>query len=125
MKRKKILIVEDETHLLKLETVLLAAKGYQVMGVGDGLEALGAIKEFRPDLVLLDIMLPGIDGFEVCRRIRGDSETRAIPVVMLTAKGSSADFCRGKEAGADRYLTKPFKTSAVVEAVQNCLAVGA
>ena len=87
-KRKKILIVEDEESLIKLESILLTSKGYEVEGVADGLAAMEAVKKSHPDLVLLDIMLPEIDGFEVCRRIKEDTETRDIPVIMLTAKKS-------------------------------------
>jgi len=119
---KKILIVEDEKSILKLESLLLTAKGYQVQGVEEGSAAIEAVKSFRPDLVLLDIMLPGIDGFEICRRLKADRETRGIPVVMLTARNSCQDIIRGKEAGASCYITKPFKTSVMVETVQNVLA---
>lgn len=118
MAKKKILIVEDEESLLKLESILLTSKGYEVQGVGDGRAALEAISRSKPDLVLLDIMLPEIDGFEVCRRIKEDDETRHIPVIMLTAKKSREDMARGEQVGADWYITKPFKSAMVIETIQ-------
>lgn len=121
-KRKKILIVEDEESLLKLESILLTSKGYAVEGVADGLAAIEAVKKSRPDLVLLDIMLPQIDGFEVCRRIKSDPETSDIPVIMLTAKKSREDMARGEEVGADWYITKPFKSAMVIETIQRFIS---
>jgi twitching motility two-component system response regulator PilG len=120
--KKKILIVEDEESLLKLESILLTSKGYEVKGVPNGQAALDALAEDLPDLVLLDIMLPEIDGFEVCRRIKADSATRHIPVIMLTAKKSREDMARGETVGADWYITKPFKSAMVIETIQRFLA---
>jgi len=122
MEKKKILIVEDEESLLKLESILLTSKGYDVRGVLNGQQALDAISEERPDLVLLDIMLPEIDGFEVCRRIKENPETRSIPVIMLTAKKSREDMSRGEKVGADWYITKPFKSVMVIETIQRFLS---
>ncbi len=121
MSKKKILIVEDEESLLKLESILLTSKGYEVQGVPNGQEALDAIAKEHPDLVLLDIMLPEIDGFEVCRRIKSNQETRHIPVIMLTAKKSREDMARGEKVGADWYITKPFKSAMVIETIQRFL----
>jgi len=120
--KQKILIVEDEESLLKLESILLTSKGYEVRGVSNGKEALEAIEEEKPDLVLLDIMLPEIDGFEVCQRIKEDPKTRDIPVIMLTAKKSREDMARGEKVGADWYITKPFKSVMVIETIQRFLA---
>ncbi len=121
MAKQKILIVEDEESLLKLESILLTSKGYDVRGVSNGQQALDAISEERPDLVLLDIMLPEIDGFEVCQRIKDDPETKDIPVIMLTAKKSREDMARGEKVGADWYITKPFKSAMVIETIQRFL----
>lgn len=121
MAKKKILVVEDEESLLKLESILLTSKGYDVRGVPNGQAALDAIAEEKPDLVLLDIMLPEIDGFEVCRRIKNDVATRDIPVVMLTAKKTRDDMARGEKVGADWYITKPFKSAMVIETIQRFL----
>ena len=122
MGKQKILIVEDEESLLKLESILLTSKGYQVQGVANGAAALEAISEDPPDLVLLDIMLPEIDGFEVCQRIKQNEETKHIPVIMLTAKKSREDMSRGEKVGADWYITKPFKSAMVIETIQRFLA---
>ncbi len=121
MPKKKILIVEDEESLLRLESILLTSKGYDVTGVASGLEALQAIPQVQPDLVLLDIMLPGLDGFEVCRQIKVNPATMDIPVIMVTAKKSGDDMARGEEAGADWYITKPFKSAMVLETIQRFL----
>lgn len=122
MAKNKILIVEDEESLLKLESILLSSKGYNVTGVMDGKSALEEVRLNRPDLVILDIMLPEMDGFEVCRQIKENPDTRHIPVVMLTAKKNSQDFARGQQVGSDAYITKPFKSSKVLDTVQELLA---
>jgi DNA-binding response OmpR family regulator len=119
--KKKILVVEDEESLLKLESILLTSKGYEVRGVSNGQAALDAIAEESPDLVLLDIMLPEMDGFEVCRRIKSDPGTKEIPIIMLTAKKSREDMARGEKVGADWYITKPFKSAMVIETIQRFL----
>lgn len=121
MANNRILIVEDEESLLKLESILLTSRGYHVRGVTDGAAALQEIAVNRPDLVLLDIMMPGIDGFEVCRRIKEDPQTKSIPVVMLTAKKSSMDQARGVQVGADAYITKPFKSVKIIEVIEGLL----
>jgi len=120
--KKKILIVEDEESLLKLESILLTSRGYDVKGVADGRAALESIEAAKPDLVLLDIMLPEMDGFEVCRQIKGSEATRHIPVIMLTAKKSREDMIKGEQVGADWYITKPFKSAMVIETIQRFLA---
>jgi twitching motility two-component system response regulator PilG len=121
MKKNRILVVEDEESLLKLESILLSSKGYNVTGVMDGKSALEEIAANKPDLVILDIMLPEIDGFEVCRRIKENPETSGIPVVMLTAKKNSQDVARGTEVGAAAYLTKPFKSAKVIEVIEGLI----
>ena len=115
--QKKILIVEDEESLLKLESILLTTKGYLVQGVTSGIAALEAIDEEMPDLVLLDVMLPKMDGFEVCSRIKQNPATKHIPVILLTAKKTPEDISRGKDVGADEYITKPFKSAMVMETI--------
>lgn len=122
MNKKKILIVEDEESLLKLESILLISKGFEVKGVANGRAALEAVAADRPDLILLDIMLPEIDGFEVCERLKSDPDTRHIPVIMLTAKKSREDMVRGEKVGADWYITKPFKSAMVIETIQRFLS---
>jgi DNA-binding response OmpR family regulator len=120
--KKKILIVEDEESLLKLESILLISKGFEVKGVANGRAALDAVAAEKPDLILLDIMLPEIDGFEVCQRLKADPDTRHIPVIMLTAKKSREDMVRGEKVGADWYITKPFKSAMVIETIQRFLS---
>lgn len=121
MAKNRILVVEDEESLLKLESILFTSKGYLVTGARDGKEALECIRQSRPDLVVLDVMLPGMDGFEVCRAIKGDPGNGSIPVIMLTAKKSSLDLERGRLAGADAYITKPFKSVKVLEVIEGLL----
>lgn len=122
MAKKKVLIVEDEESLLKLESILLTSKGFEVKGVSNGKAALEYLEEEKPDLILLDIMLPEIDGFEVCQRIKSNPETKSIPVIMLTAKKSREDMARGELVGADWYITKPFKSAMVIETIQRFVA---
>lgn len=122
MSKKKILIVEDEESLLKLESILLTSRGYEVKGVADGQAALDVVVTMKPDLVLLDIMLPEIDGFEVCRQIKTNEATKHIPVIMLTAKKSREDMARGEQVGADWYITKPFKSAMVIETIQRFIS---
>jgi DNA-binding response OmpR family regulator len=119
--KKNILIVEDEKTLLELESILLTSKGYDVEGAMNGQSALESVANFKPDLVLLDIMIPGIDGFEVCQRIKDNPATKDIPVIMLTAKKSREDMVRGEQVGADWYITKPFKSAMVIETIQRFL----
>lgn len=121
MAKNRILIVEDEESLLKLESILISSRGYDVTGVMDGKAALIEVKRKKPDLVLLDVMLPELDGFEVCRRIKEDSETSDIPVIILTAKKTAQDHLRGQQCGCDAYITKPFKSSRVLEAINEIL----
>ncbi|HEY6839174.1 MAG TPA: response regulator [Geobacteraceae bacterium] len=121
MKKGRILVVEDEESLLMLERILLSSKGYSVTGVMDGKAALEEIAANRPDLVILDIMLPEMDGFEVCKQIKADPQTSGIPVVMLTAKKSNQDVTRGMQVGADAYITKPFKSAKVIEVIEGLL----
>ena len=122
MTKKKILVVEDEEPLLKLQSILLTIRGYNVEGVMDGQAALEAVATMKPDLIMLDIMLPKIDGFEVCRQVKANEESRHIPVIMLTAKNSREDFVMGEQAGADLYITKPYKSSMVIESIQRLLS---
>ncbi len=119
--QKKILIVEDEESLLKLESILLTTKGYLVQGATTGLAALEAIASETPDLILLDIMLPELDGFEVCKQVKKNPQTRHIPIIFLSAKKTPEDLARSKEVGGDQYITKPFKSARVMEAIEKLL----
>ena len=105
---KKILAVDDERHIVRLVEVNLARAGYQVVTAFDGREALQKVEAEQPDLVVLDVMMPFMDGFEVLRNLKANPETAEIPVIMLTAKAQDADVFRGWQSGVDCYLTKPF-----------------
>jgi len=122
MQKKRILIIEDEESLLKLETILLTVKGYEVSGASTGEQALIKLASESFDLILLDIMLPDIDGFEICRKIKGISRNAHVPVVMLTARKSPEDKERGVAAGASAYLTKPFKSAVIIGVIEDLLA---
>ena len=111
----KILVVDDDRELRELIGFVLRSAGYQIVEVGDGLEALRQHAAEKPDLVILDVNLPGIDGFEVCRRIRVGSDT---PVMMLTVRGEEADQVRGLDLGADDYLAKPFSPRTLLARVR-------
>ena len=105
---KKILAVDDERHIVRLVEVNLARAGYNVVTAFDGREALQKVESEKPDLVVLDVMMPFMDGFEVLRNLKANPETAEIPVIMLTAKAQDADVFRGWQSGVDCYLTKPF-----------------
>ncbi|MGF1551390.1 MAG: phosphate regulon transcriptional regulator PhoB [Paracoccaceae bacterium] len=117
----RVLVVEDEEALSALLEYNLAKEGFAVRVSQDGDDALLAIEEEKPDLVLLDWMLPGLSGIEVCRRIRAQSETRDLPVIMLTARGEEDDRVRGLDTGADDYLTKPFSVPELTARVRALL----
>ncbi|MBE9566470.1 MAG: response regulator [Proteobacteria bacterium] len=104
----KILAVDDERHIVRLIQVNLERAGYQVITAFDGPEALKKVESDKPDLVVLDVMMPKMDGFEVLKRLQANPETRDIPVIMLTAKAQDADVFRGWSSGVSAYLTKPF-----------------
>jgi two-component system phosphate regulon response regulator PhoB len=123
-KRESILIVEDEEDILELIQYNLSREGFRVRGVRDGEEALDLIRRTNPDLVVLDLMLPGIDGLEICRRLKEDELTRSIPVIMVTAKGEESDVVLGLGIGADDYLPKPFSPRELVARVKAVLRRG-
>ena len=107
----KVLVVDDEAHIVELARLYLTREGYDVEGVGDGAQALTRFGQLKPDLVVLDIMLPGIDGLTICKEIRKQSQ---VPIIMLTAKDEVTDKVVGLEVGADDYLTKPFHPQELV-----------
>jgi two-component system alkaline phosphatase synthesis response regulator PhoP/two-component system response regulator VicR len=107
-KQKKILAVDDERHIVRLVQVNLERAGFQVISAFDGKEALKKVESENPDLIVLDVMMPHMDGFEVLKHLKSDEKTKDIPVVMLTAKAQDADVFRGWASGVDCYLTKPF-----------------
>ncbi len=114
-----ILVVDDEPHITQLARMYLEREGYQVHSVADGEAALEAVASLNPDAVVLDIMLPKLDGLEVCRRLR--AENNPVPIIMLTARGDDYDKILGLELGADDYLTKPFNPRELVARVKALL----
>jgi two-component system phosphate regulon response regulator PhoB len=121
MPKSHILVVDDEEDILELVRYNLEKAGFQVSCAENGSEALRMARAELPDLILLDLMLPGLDGLEVTSLLKNDSKTRHLPVIMLTAKGSEADVVRGLEAGADDYIPKPFSPKVLVARVNAVL----
>ncbi len=118
MANTKILIIDDDINICELLRLYLEKDGFEVDVITDGLKAIDAFNAIQPNLVLLDIMLPGMDGWQICREIRKDSQT---PIIMLTAKGETFDKVLGLELGADDYITKPFETKEVVARIKAVL----
>ena len=114
----KVLVVDDDTALAEMIGIVLRAEGFDPSFCADGAEAVAAFHSARPDLVLLDLMLPGMDGIEVCARIREES---GIPIIMLTAKGDTTDVVKGLESGADDYIVKPFNPKELVARIRTRL----
>ncbi len=121
MAKKKILLIEDDEDIQELVSFHLGKEGYTVHSVTSGEAALESAKKSTPDLILLDLMLPGIDGLQVCRNLRSEAKTRHIPIVMVTAKGEETDIVTGLEVGADDYLTKPFSPKVLVARIRNIM----
>ena len=118
MANARILIVDDDVNICELLRLYLEKEGFETHVVTDGLQAVGAFETIQPDIILLDIMLPGMDGWQICREIRQSSDT---PIIMLTAKGETFDKVLGLELGADDYITKPFETKEVVARIKAVL----
>ncbi|MFC1553757.1 response regulator transcription factor [candidate division KSB1 bacterium] len=108
MSNKKILVIDDEQDLIKALTVRLEAENYEVIAALDGLEGLNLARKERPDIIILDLMLPKINGFKVARLLKFDENYKKIPIIILTARAEDEDQLLGKELGVDMYLTKPF-----------------
>ncbi len=121
MAKQRILVVDDEDDIRELVSYTLKRENYDVLSAADGETALDKARTRRPDLIVLDLMLPGMDGLEVCRRIRQDDETKNIPVVMLTAKTEESDEVIGLGVGADDYITKPFSPRVLLARVNTAL----
>ncbi len=113
--KSRVLVVDDDPALAEMLTIVLRGEGFETAVVGDGTRALPAVRELRPDVVLLDLMLPGMNGIDVCRAIRTES---GVPIVMLTAKSDTVDIVLGLESGADDYIVKPFKPKELVARIR-------
>lgn len=118
---KRILVVDDEPDIVALVSYNLKREGYHVRSAADGEEALRAVRNDDVDLIVLDLMLPGLSGLELCRIVRSDPRTRTIPIIMLTARGDEQDRVRGLETGADDYLPKPFSPRELIARVNAVL----
>ena len=116
---KKILIVDDETDIIEILQFVLEAEGYECITATDGEEGLKLAKEASPDLIILDVMMPKINGYKISRLLKYDSKYKNIPILMITARSQEEDRVIGEETGADEYITKPFKVDYVVEKVKN------
>ena len=118
---KKILAVDDEKHIVRLVQINLEKEGYEVATANTGREALEKVASFQPDLIVMDVMMPEMDGLEALSRLKADPATSEIPVIMLTAKAQDSDVFRGWQAGADLYLTKPFNPAELLTFVKRLL----
>lgn len=121
MFKKKILVIDDTELMVKLTTDVLTEHGYEVVSANNGVDGIKMVASEKPDLVLLDVVMPGIDGFEVCKLLRKDESNNLIPIIMLTAQGNEEDKLAGLELGADDYITKPFNPRELVSRVRNTL----
>ena len=117
----KILIADDEPNIVISLEFLMKREGHEVLVARDGVQALETIRRERPDLVLLDVMMPGMSGFEVCQAVRGDESLAGVRIVMLTARGRDTDLAKGTALGADAYVTKPFSTRELADRVRALL----
>jgi len=121
MDKKRILIVDDEPDLVEFVKIRLEANNYETITAVDGEEAIAAVKKEKPDLIVLDILLPKMNGYEVCTRLKNDPECASIPVLMLTAKAQENDILLAKKSGADAYISKPFEASLLLFHIKELL----
>ncbi len=119
--KTRILLVDDEPDLVQMVSVRLTAAGYEVAKAYDGQEALAKVKEVHPDLIILDLMLPKLDGYKVCRLLKFDERTRPIPILIFTARAQVEDVTLATECGADAYITKPFEAKMLLGKIQELL----
>lgn len=124
MKKTKIAVIEDEVDIFEVINYNLSKEGFDVCSALDGEEGLALIKKEVPDLVLLDLMLPGLDGIEICRKLKTDYSTRSIPIIMVTAKGEESDIVLGLGMGADDYMVKPFRPRELIARIRSVLRRG-
>ena len=118
---ESILVIEDDSDIRELVQFNLARQGFAVMEAKDGEDGLGKAKQLKPDLIVLDLMLPGLDGIDVCKTLRGGPETKGIPIVILSAKGEESDIVVGLELGADDYVCKPFSPRELIARIRAVL----
>jgi len=118
---KKILIVDDEQHVVDVVKMRLEVSGYEVIAAYDGQEGLRMARDEKPDLIILDVMLPKIDGYKICRMIKFDPKYKHTPIIMFTARAQESDMQLSKEVGADSYLTKPFEPKILMGKIKELL----
>lgn len=123
MSAKKILVADDEPHILRIVKDKLSNAGFAVVSVTNGEDALSAAINEKPDLILLDVMMPKMSGFEVCQKIKADESIKHIPVILLTARGQESDIKAGLDAGASEYITKPFSPRQMLTKVKEMLGL--
>ena len=121
MTKKKILIVDDEIEMVEVETLRLKASGYEILAAHDGQSGLKTARQCLPDLVILDIMLPLMDGYQVCEALKNDAKCREIPIILMSAVDRKYDTDLGRKAGADAYFTKPFEPPLLLEKIKELL----
>lgn len=121
MSRGRILVVDDEIYIVHILDFSLGMEGYEVITALDGEEALKKASETKPDLIVLDIMMPKMDGYETCKALKADPATKDIPVILLSAKGRNVDMQTGYDVGADEYITKPFSPRKLVDRINTML----
>jgi DNA-binding response OmpR family regulator len=119
---KKVLIIEDDPSFLRAVSHIIEKEGYSVITASNGMTGLRMATESKPDLLILDVMLPGLDGFEICNRLRNEAQTAKLPIIMLSAKGQETDKTTGLKVGANEYLTKPIDRALLLEKVTSLLA---
>ena len=124
MAKGKILVVDDEIYIVHILDFSLGMEGYEVVTALDGEQAIERAHAEKPDLIVLDIMMPKLDGYETCKRLKADAETKDVPVILLSAKGRNVDQKVGFEVGADDYITKPFSPRKLVERINAILGHG-
>lgn len=121
---KKILVADDETDIIEVVEMLLSSEGYEVIKAHDGMEALEIVRSVIPDLIILDIMMPEVDGVEVCKRMRMMEKIKNIPIIMFSAKLSAIDKKESFDAGADGFITKPFNARGFISGIKTYLELG-
>jgi DNA-binding response OmpR family regulator len=121
MSRKKVLLVDDQNTVLMMERMMLKDAGYDIVTARNGPEAIEKALAERPDLILLDVVMPGMDGFEVCRSLRSHDDMKLVPIIMCTTRGESTNVQTGYDAGCNEYVTKPFNSVQLLERLRNYL----
>jgi len=119
--KKKILVIDDESSLVEMLSIRLEVNNYQVVSACDGQEGLDKARSEAPDLIILDLMLPKLDGYQVCRMLKSDEKYKQIPIIIFTARAQESDIKAGMEAGADAYITKPFEPNILLAKVSQLI----